>query len=145
MNYGLTQGFSLGMKVGPYIVASGFMAVGVGFDYGPISIKIGVEGGIDFFNFEMPFAANMLVRPEFTGNDLVVKFYLRSSLVPRLKMLEGYIAVFIKGKIVFIKFNLRKEIVRFDPLIDMSFGNILPIPPLEVNLFSLGEAIKAFK
>jgi len=53
--------------------------------------------------------------------------------------------VFIKGKIVFIKFNLRKEIVRFDPLIDMSFGNILPIPPLEVNLFSLGEAIKAFK
>jgi len=63
----------------------------------------------------------------------------------RLKMLEGYIAVFIKGKIVFIKFNLRKEIVRFKPLIDMSFGNILPIPPLEVNLFSLGEAIKAFK
>jgi len=121
------------------------MAVGVGFDYGPISIKIGVEGGIDFFNFEMPFKANMLVRPEFTGDDLAVKFYLRSSLVPRLKMLEGFIAVVIKGKIVFLKFNLRKEIVRFDPLIDLNFGNILPIPPLEVNLFSLGEVIKTLK
>ena len=46
-------------------------------------IKIGVEGGIDFFNFEMPFKANMLVR--------------------------------------------------------------LELPPLEVNLFSLGEVIKSLK
>ena len=59
---------------------------------------------------------------------------------------KGELSLFAKGRVgkgwLSYKFNVEKEIVKFKPLIDMNFGNIIPIKPLQINLFSLGEAVK---
>ena len=145
-NYGWFRGLTVGASAGPYIVAGAFLEVGAGFDYTFISFQIGIGGHIDIFDFYAPLKVQGMLKPELDLSGVGVKFYLSTSLIPELKLLAGYIYVRAKGSIgiepIALKFNVTRTIFEWDPLIDMKFGNLIPLKPLKIDLFSIGEGVK---
>ena len=75
-----------------------------------------------------------------------VKFYLTTSLEPELRLLAGQIYVKVSGHVgikpLAISFHLKRTIFKWKPLVNKKFGNILPLKPLELDLFSIGEGVK---
>ncbi|HNT26817.1 MAG TPA: hypothetical protein PKH10_01440 [bacterium] len=145
-NYGWFRGLTVGASAGPYIVAGAFLEVGAGFDYTFLSFQIGIGGHIDIFDFYAPLKVQGMLKPELDLSGVGVKFYLSTSLIPELKLLAGYIYVRAKGSIgiepIALKFNVTRTIFEWDPLIDMKFGNLIPLKPLKIDLFSIGEGVK---
>jgi len=145
-NAGWFRGITLGASAGPYIVLGAYIEVGVGFDYEWLSVKIGMWGAIDVFDFYAPLKVQGMLKPELSFDGLAVKFYLLTSLEPELYLLAGRIAFAVSGRIgvspLAINFSLRGKIFEWDPLIKKKFGNIIPLKPLDFDLFSIGRGIK---
>ena len=63
-----------------------------------------------------------------------------------MELLSGYVYVKAEGRIgkkpIAIEFTVKKKIFEWDPLIDMKFGNLIPLKPLKFDLFSIGEGVK---
>ena len=140
------RGLTLGASAGPYLVVGAYLEAGIGFDYSWISFKIGVGGSIDVFEFYAPLKVQGLLKPAMDLNGLNMKFYLTTSLEPEIYLLAGKIYVKASGKIGIdpfaIGFNVKKTIFDWDPLIKKKFGNIIPLKPIELDLFSIGRGMK---
>jgi hypothetical protein len=145
-NYDWCRGLSAGASFGPYLLAGAFLEIGAGFDYTWVSFKIGVGGRIEVADFYAPLKVQSLLKPELNLDGVGIAFYLSTSLEPELKLLAGNIYVKASGKLgidpLAIKFKAHRTIFRWDPLIDKKFGNIIPLEPLRVDLFSIGEGVK---
>ena len=140
------RGLTLGASAGPYLVVGAYLEAGIGFDYSWISFKIGVGGSIDVFEFYAPLKVQGLLKPAMDFNGLNMKFYLTTSLEPEIYLLAGKIYVKASGKIGIdpfaIGFSVKKTIFDWDPLIKKKFGNIIPLKPIELDLFSIGRGMK---
>ena len=140
------RGLTLGASAGPYLVVGAYLEAGIGFDYSWISFKIGVGGSIDVFEFYAPLKVQGLLKPAMDLNGLNMKFYLTTSLEPEIYLLAGKIYVKASGKIGIdpfaIGFSVKKTIFDWDPLIKKKFGNIIPLKPIELDLFSIGRGMK---
>ena len=140
------RGLTMGASAGPYLVVGAYLEAGIGFDYSWISFKIGVGGSIDVFEFYAPLKVQGLLKPAMDFNGLNMKFYLTTSLEPEIYLLAGKIYVKASGKIgvspLAIGFSVKKTIFDWDPLIKKKFGNIIPLKPIEIDLFSIGRGMK---
>ena len=140
------RGLTLGASAGPYLVVGAYLEAGIGFDYSWISFKIGVGGSIDVFEFYAPLKVQGLLKPAMDFGGLNMKFYLTTSLEPEIYLLAGKIYVKASGKIGIdpfaIGFSVKKTIFDWDPLIKKKFGNIIPLKPIELDLFSIGRGMK---
>ena len=140
------RGLTLGASAGPYLVVGAYLEAGIGFDYSWISFKIGVGGSIDVFEFYAPLKVQGLLKPAMDFNGLNMKFYLSTSLEPEIYLLAGKIYVKASGKIgvspLAIGFSVKKTIFDWDPLIKKKFRNIIPLKPIELDLFSIGRGMK---
>ena len=140
------RGLTLGASAGPYLVVGAYLEAGIGFDYSWISFKIGVGGSIDVFEFYAPLKVQGLLKPAMDLNGLNMKFYLTTSLEPEIYLLAGKIYVKASGKIGIdpfaIGFSVKKTIFDWDPLIKKKFRNIIPLKPIELDLFSIGRGMK---
>ena len=140
------RGLTMGASAGPYLVVGAYLEAGIGFDYSWISFKIGVGGSIDVFEFYAPLKVQGLLKPAMDFGGLNMKFYLTTSLEPEIYLLAGKIYVKASGKIGIspfaIGFSVKKTIFDWDPLIKKKFGNIIPLKPIELDLFSIGRGMK---
>lgn len=145
-SFSLPQGFSAGASVGPYLIVTAFLEVGLGFDYTYIAFKIVIGGHVKVFDFYAPFKVQALLKPELDLDGLAVNFYLRSSLIPVMELLSGYVYVKAEARLgkkpIALSFTVKKKIFEFDPLIKLTFPNLIPIKPLKFNLISIGEGVK---
>jgi hypothetical protein len=66
---------------------------------------------------------------------------MSSALRPQLDLLAGELGVFAEARFCFVfkcwTKSASKTLASFDPLVSKDFGNILNIPELRVDLFSL--------
>ena len=140
------RGLTMGASAGPYLVVGAYLEAGIGFDYSWISFKIGVGGSIDVFEFYAPLKVQGLLKPAMEFGGLNMKFYLTTSLEPEIYLLAGKIYVKASGKIgvspLAIGFSVKKTIFDWDPLIKKKFRNIIPLKPIELDLFSIGRGMK---
>ena len=140
------RGLTMGASAGPYLVVGAYLEAGIGFDYSWISFKIGVGGSIDVFEFYAPLKVQGLLKPAMDFGGLNMKFYLTTSLEPEIYLLAGKIYVKASGKIGIspfaIGFSVKKTIFDWDPLIKKKFRNIIPLKPIELDLFSIGRGMK---
>ena len=136
-----------GISADPYLSTSGFIAAGIGVTSRYYRVSAGVRGDIEFFNLTAPLRAKALLKPEFDDGDIALNFYATASLRPRLKLFTASLSLYAEGsagkcKYFCISISREKTIARFDPLVDMDFGNLIPFKPIKVNLFTMGEALK---
>jgi len=138
-------GMTAGLGVTPHVFCDGYIAGGLGIDLDIVKVLIGIEGHIVFVNFRAPFRMQALIGPEFADGDLAAKLYLTASLTPRLTLLDADLRVKVQAEVLTIGVTYRKTIADWKPLIDRDYGNILPIPPLNLNLFTLGQIMNAMQ
>ena len=93
------------------------------------------------FDFTLPLKVNAMVLAESGDDNTAVNFYLRTSLIPRLRVLSGKISLYVKGSIAFVSFSKSVTFAEFGWLLDYSMPNLLPIKPLKVNLMYLNYGI----
>ncbi len=81
------------------------------------------------------------------GVDLgVAKLYLGATLKPRMTILDAELNLLAEIESpVFGSISFRQVIANFPPLLDRDFGNVLPIPMLDLNLVSLNQIMNAAK
>jgi len=105
-----------------------------------------VGGRLTIFDFYAPFKVQTGVRPKMDMGSIGVAFFLQSSLEPSLHLLEGEVYVKAKGHIGItpfkIGFSVSKTVFKFEPLIKLDFGNIIPLKPIEFDLLTIGEGVK---
>ena len=110
---------------------------------------IAVGGKIEVFDFYAPLKIQALLKPELDMEGIGVKFYLETSLSPEIRLLAGQIYVKVSGHIgikpLAINFDLRRTIFKWEPLVHKKFGNIIPLKPIKLDLFSIGEGVKLFE
>ena len=98
------------------------------------------------FPIGSPLKVQGLLKPAMDFNGLNMKFYLTTSLEPEIYLLAGKIYVKASGKIgvspLAIGFSVKKTIFDWDPLIKKKLGNIIPLKPIELDLFSIGRGMK---
>ena len=98
------------------------------------------------FPIGSPLKVQGLLKPSMDLNGLNMKFYLTTSLEPEIYLLAGKIYVKASGKIGIspfaIGFSVKKTIFDWDPLIKKKFRNIIPLKPIEIDLFSIGRGMK---
>ena len=94
-----------------------------------------------------PFDAQILLTPEFANGDIAAKLYLGATLKPRMTILDAQLALLAEIEVAGGLFNgsYRYVFADFPPLIDRDFGNVLPIPMLDLNLISLNQIMNAAK
>ena len=149
MNFGFEKGFAIGLQLGPVIKSIGFLKAGVGFDLGGIvSAWAGVQGELLFFQFSAPLSGSLMIKPEIKNGYPEAIMYLSSQLRPHLKLLAGSIGLFAEAKICVWKICKTKRasmtLVKFKPLVDKTFPDLLHIPELRVNLFSLSGLLSNY-
>mgnify|MGYP001766220584 CR=1 FL=1 len=163
-----TIGATAGVGLTPYLYADGHIAAGLGADFEIIKVIIGIEGKVVFIDAEAPFTEvgnsrgsggasvrrrpeasaeeQILLAPEFTEGDIAAKLYLGATLKPRMIILDASLYLLAGIEIEGLPpYTFEKEIANFPPLLDRDFGNILPIPMLELNLISLNQIMNAAK
>ncbi len=82
---------------------------------------------------------------EFVDGDLAAKLYLNASLTPKLTLFDASLKVKVQAQVIGIPVTYRKTFANFKPLIDRDYGNIIPIKPLDLNLFTLGQIMNAMQ
>ncbi|HOW51446.1 MAG TPA: hypothetical protein PLV42_05295 [bacterium] len=141
-----TMGATAGVGLTPQLYVDGRIAVGVGIDLEVIKIIIGLEGHVVFIKAEAPFNAQILLAPEFVNDDIVAKLYIGATLKPRMTILDAKLSILAELEIEGLPTqSYAYEIANFPPLIDRDFGNVLPIPMLDLNLVSLNQIMNAAK
>ena len=130
----------------PYLYANGHIVAGIGYDFEVVKVVVGIEGKIVFIDAKVPFNAQILLTPTFENGDIAVKLYLGATLKPRMTLLDAELSLLAELEVpgVFTA-SYRYVIADFPPLIDRDFGNILPIPMLDLNLVSMSQLMNAVK
>ncbi len=140
-----TLGLTAGLGVTPHVKCDGYIAGGLGLDLGFVGFFLGVEGNIMFVNFRAPLRIQALLGAEFADGDLAAKLYLNASLTPKLTLFDASLKVKVQAQVIGIPVTYRKTFANFKPLIDRDYGNIIPIKPLDLNLFTLGQIMNAMQ
>ena len=140
-------GMTAGISADPYLITTGYIAAGIGVTSRYYRVSAGVKGEMDFFNLTAPLRANVYLKPEFEDGDIAVNLYTTASLRPRLRLFEASLSLYAEGsagkcKYFCVSIGEEKVIARFDPIVDMDFGNLIPLKPIKINLFMAGEAMK---
>ncbi len=138
-------GLTAGLGVTPYVYVDGYIAAGLGIDFEVVSVFVGIEGNVVFIDFSAPFRMQALIGAEFTDGDLAAKLYLSASLTPRLTLLDADLRLKVQAEVLGFPITYRKTIADWKPLIDRDYGNIIPIKPLDINLFTLGQIMNAMQ
>ncbi len=149
MNYGFDNGFAIGMQVGPVFKSIGFLKAGVGFDLGGIvRAWAGAQGELLFFQLSAPLSGSLMIKPEIREGYPEAIMYLSSELRPHLKLMEGSLGLFAEARICVWRVCKTKKatmtLVKFKPLVDKTFPDLLHIPELRVNLFSLSGLLSNY-
>ncbi len=138
-------GLTAGVGVTPYVRADGYVFGGVGIDIKVVSLYVGIQGDILFVEASAPLRLQALIGAEFADGDLAAKLYLTASLTPHLTLFDADLKLKIKATFLGFPVSYSKTIADFKPLIDRDYGNILPIKPLNLNLFTLGQIMNAMQ
>ncbi len=148
-DYSYKLPFGFGMKssvwISPYLGSEGYVTLAVGLDTSFLKLKAGAFGHVVFFRFDMPFVASAILKPKYESGDITANFNFRVSLSPKLTVLDAEFGLFAEASVMGFGERWEETLLDLPPLYEKDFGNVLPIPTLDINLFSLGEALKVIE